>query len=253
MEHEPFMTGRSLVVVEFTTDIDDESWLKFYSSAKQMGRGSKIVIISRIAKISRFGTVKHVRLNSLSHEEYSYLFKVLAFGSTNPEEHPQLASVAKDLAATLEGSLITANVFADMLRKNQNVHFWLSILKRYRNVVENNISVFGEHPKNLMDKDHPIVITRFVSLSSSSQSSTTLRLMPPHSKIDDSKRELPKVMFGDLIAGSAVQLEEFELVAWDSRIPPYKRLVNLAKYCDEEKISQDHTTSPSSKRQRLDK
>ncbi|OEL26481.1 hypothetical protein BAE44_0012500 [Dichanthelium oligosanthes] len=247
MEHAPFMTGKSLVVVHFASDVDDETWLKFYSSAaKQTGIGSKIIVISRIKMLSRLGTVKPVCLNSLSNAEYSYLFKVLAFGSTNPEEHhPQLVSVAKDLAMALGGSLITANVYAHMLRKNQNVAFWLSMLQSYRNVVENNLSVFGEHPKNLMDKDHPIDITRFASMSSSA----TIRLMPPHNEIDHPKRELPKLMFGDLIAGSAVlPKEEFELVAWESRIPPYKRFVNLATYCDENTTHQQQHTPPPSKK-----
>ncbi|TVU31382.1 hypothetical protein EJB05_23065, partial [Eragrostis curvula] len=235
-------------------DVDDKIWQKFYSSAKQMGAGSKILILSRIAKLSRFGTVKPVHLNSLSVEEYSYLFKVLAFGSTNPEDHPQLAAVAKDLAASLGGSLVTANVYADTLRRNQNVHFWTNILKRYRNVIQKNFLVFGEHPKNLMDKDHPVDITKLVSLSSSLPSSTTVRLMPPHSEIDYSKKKLPKVMFGDIIAGRAIlPEEEFELVAWESRIPPYKRFVNLATYYDVDMASQNNTESPNNKRQRLDK
>ena len=182
MEHQVVGAGRSLVVVEFTSDVDKEGWLNFYSSVnKQMGRGSKIIIISRIAELWQFGTVKPVHLNCLSHEEYSYLFKALAFGSTNPEEHPQLAVVAEDLAVALGGSLITASVCADMLRRNQNAHFWVSLLKRYTNVVQKNFSVFGEHPKNLMDKERPIDITRLVSSSCSMPSSATLRLMPPHS------------------------------------------------------------------------
>ncbi|KAL6906229.1 hypothetical protein ACP4OV_003830 [Aristida adscensionis] len=254
VEYQPFISGtRSLLVVEFKSDVDDETWLKFYSSAKQMGRGSKIVILSRIAKISRFGTVKPVRLYSLSREEYSYLFKVLAFGSTNPEEHPQLASIAKDLAEALAGTLVVANVCADMLRKNQDVHFWLNILNRYRNVVQDNVSVFGEHPKKLMERGHPVDITRFVSLSSSSPSPspTMLRLMPPH--YTELHRELPKVMFGDLIAGLAVLPKgEFEMVTLESRLPPYQRFVNLATYCDGEKISQHCAASPSTKRQRSD-
>lgn len=243
---------RSLVVVEFTSDVDEEDWLKFYSSVKQMGRGSKIIIISRIAKLSRFGTVKPVRLNALSHEEYSYLFKVLAFGGTNPEEQPQLAVIAEDLAVTLGGSLVTANVCADLMRKNQNAHFWIRILKKYRNVVRKNLSTFGEHPKNLMDQDHPVDITRLAKSSSSLPSSATLRLMPPHTEVNDSKIELPKVMFGDLIAGSAVlPREEFELVAWESRIPPYKRFVNFATYGDEEPPTpQHHTASAGTKRKR---
>jgi hypothetical protein len=65
-----------------------------------------------------------------------------------------------------------------MLRRNQNARFWVSLLKRYRNVVQKNFSVFGEHPKNLMDKERPIDITRLASSSCSMPLSATLRLMP---------------------------------------------------------------------------
>jgi hypothetical protein len=245
-ENETFIqTGRTLVVVELTSDVDDETWQKFYSSTTaHIGRGSKIIIITKIQRITRFGTVRPVCLNSFSPEEYSYLFKVLAFGSTNPEEHPQLASIAEDIAAVLGGSMITANVYADVLRKNQSAKFWLSILKKYRYVVQSNFSVYGEHPKYLMDKDHPIDISNIAS------SPTPLRLMPPHREEDDSKRNLPKVMFGDLIAGSAIlPREEFELVAWESRIPPYKKFLNVAKFFDEMSLPQP-AVSPSKKRRR---
>ncbi|CAL5028075.1 unnamed protein product [Urochloa decumbens] len=249
-EKEPFIPERTLVVIEFTSDVDDDNWLEFYSSGKQMARGTKIVIVSRIEKLSRFGTVKPVYLKILSQGEYSYLFKVLAFGSTNPEEHPKLATIAHNLAAELGGSFISANMCADMLRKNQNIHFWRSIYEKYRNVVHKNFSRFGGHPKNLMDKDCPIDAT---SLASSSLG-TILRIMPPHDEMDDPKRELPRVTFGDLVTGSAALPKEFEFVAWESRIPPYKRFVNhgTTAHCDEE-IFQHQTGSPCKKRQRLDK
>uniref|UniRef100_A0ACD5Z5B2 Uncharacterized protein n=1 Tax=Avena sativa TaxID=4498 RepID=A0ACD5Z5B2_AVESA len=238
-EHEAFIQeGRTLVVVEFTSDVDNKTWQKFYSStAAHMGRGSKIIIITKVQKLTRFGTVRPVCLSSFSPEEYSYLFKVLAFGSTNPEEHPQLASIAKDIAAVLGGSMITANVYADVLRKNQSAKFWLSIWKKYSNVVRSNLW-------HLMDKDHPIDISNIAS------SSTPLRLMPPHSENDHSKRNLPKVMFEDLIAGSAIlPKEEFELVAWESRIPPYRKFLNVAKFFDEMNLPQP-AVSPSKRRRR---
>jgi hypothetical protein len=243
-EHQAFIQeGRTLVVVEFTSDVDNETWRKFYSStAAHMSRGSKIIIISKVQKLARFGTVRPVALNNLSPEEYSYLFKVLAFGSTNPEEHPRLASVARDIATALEGSIIMANVYADVLRKDQSSKFWFSILKRYRYVVQSNLSVYGEHPRNLMDKDHPIDISNIGS------SATPLQLMPPHREDDDSKKKLPKVMFGDLIAGSAIlPKEEFELVAWESRIPPYKKFLNVAKFFGEMSLLQP-AVPPSKKR-----
>uniref|UniRef100_A0ACD5Z4J4 Uncharacterized protein n=1 Tax=Avena sativa TaxID=4498 RepID=A0ACD5Z4J4_AVESA len=209
-----------------------------------MGRGSKIIIITKVQKLTRFGTVRPVCLNSFSPEEYSYLFKVLAFGSTNPKEHPQLASIAKDIAAVLGGSMITANVYADVLRKNQSAKFWFSVWKKYSNVVRSNLLEFGEHPRHLMDKDHPIDISNIAS------SATPLRLMPPHGENDRCRKDLPKVMFGDLIAGSAIlPKEQFELVAWESRILPYKKFLNVAKFFDEMNLP-NPVVSPSKKRRR---
>ncbi|KAM3223527.1 hypothetical protein ACQJBY_057094 [Aegilops geniculata] len=246
-EHGAFIpAGRTLVVVEFTSDIDDESWQKFYSSARGMGKGSKIIVISRIKNVSRLGTIRPMHINSLSLEEYSYLFKVLAFGSTNPEDHPQLSSVASELAVLMGGSLVVANVCADIFRKNQNVQFWQRILNKYRNVVANNLSVFREHPKLLMERDRQVDIAKLVS-----STSAPLRLMPPHCEDDDCARDLPKVRFGDLIAGSVVPpKEEFELVAWESRIPPYKKYVNVAKFSGEVNVS-ERAVLPSKKRRRF--
>ncbi|KAE8804071.1 putative disease resistance protein RGA4 [Hordeum vulgare] len=246
-DHGAFVpTARTLVVIEFTSDIDDVSWQKFYSTTRRMGKGSKIIIISRIESVSRLGTIRPMHLNGLSLEEYSYLFKVLAFGSTNPDDHPQLSLVASELAVLMGGSLVVANVCADIFRKNQNVQFWKHILNKYRNYLSNNLSLFREHPKLLIERDRPVDIAKLVS-----STSAPLRLMPPHCEDDDSTRDLPKVGFGDLIAGSVVPpKEEFELVGWESRIPPYKKYVNVAKLSGEVNVS-EHVVSPCKKRVRF--
>jgi hypothetical protein len=139
-----------------------------------MGAGSKVIIVSRFQEIARFGTVKPIILRSLSDAEFSYLFNVLAFGGTDPENHPQLASTAMELAMNVNGMLLVANMLADLLRKNQNVQFWFHILKMFRKSIEHNFSRFGEHPKQLVERDHPTDITILVA-----PSSATLRLMPP--------------------------------------------------------------------------
>ncbi|KAF7081479.1 hypothetical protein CFC21_085419 [Triticum aestivum] len=246
-EHGAFIpTGRTLVVVEFTSDIDDVSWQKFYSTTRRMGKGSKIIIISRIESVSRLGTIRPMHLNSLSLEEYSYLFKVLAFGSTNPDDHPRLSLVASELAVLMGGSLVVANVCADIFRKNQNLQFWQHILNKYRNFLADNLSVFCEHPKLLIERDRPVDIAKLVS-----STSAPLRLMPPHCEDDDSTRDLPKVRYGDLIAGSVVPpKEKFELVGWESRIPPYKKYVNVAMFSGEVNVS-EHVVSPCKKRIRF--
>ncbi|KAJ1295971.1 hypothetical protein BS78_01G263200 [Paspalum vaginatum] len=241
---ELFTRTRTLAIVEFLSDVDDDCWARFYSSSTCMGRGSKVVIISRLESVARFGTMKPIRLNNLPQEEYTYLFKVLSFGSTNQDEHPQLACIGMEIAKMLRGLLLSANVIADMLRKNLSVQYWLHILGRFRNVVESNLCEFGEHPKHLVDKRHPVDVTRFAPPSVHS----SLRLMPTRVESSTTVQiERSDATFGDLIAGSgrATALpKEFEIVIWRSRLPPYTTFVAT---CVKEKTQ---ISSLSSKKRR---
>lgn len=88
-----------------------------------------MIILGRSAGLEKFGTIKPVSLNSLAFDEYMYLFKTLAFGSTNPTDYPRLAAMVEEFATVLGGSFITANVLADALRKNLSAHFWLYRLR----------------------------------------------------------------------------------------------------------------------------
>ncbi|XP_066385073.1 disease resistance protein RGA2-like [Miscanthus floridulus] len=186
--------------------LKSSNFLNFYSDASsQMGAGRKVIIVSRFQETARFGTVKPIILRSLSDAEFSYLFKVLAFGGTDPENHPQLESIAMELAMNLNGLLLVGNMLADMLRKNQDVQFWFHILKRLRKSIEHNFSRFGEHPKQLLERDHPLDITMLVPLPSA-----TLCVMPSH----DETRILPKVKLADIVQGSTAILpnEEFQII-----------------------------------------
>ncbi|KAJ1295972.1 hypothetical protein BS78_01G263300 [Paspalum vaginatum] len=166
---ETFMPVRTLVVAESISDVEDSEWVKFYSAASHMGAGSKVIIISRFQEIARFG-------------RFSYLFNVLAFGGTDPENHPKLASIAMELAMNINGLLL-----------NQVIEFWFHILKRFRSSIERNFSIFGEHVKQLVERDHPTDITMQIS-----PSYAPLCLMPSHGDGSFFKKELPKVTFGDL-------------------------------------------------------
>jgi hypothetical protein len=42
----------------------------------------------------------------------SYFFKLSAFGSANPEDHPKLASVDMDMTVEARWSLMAANIMA---------------------------------------------------------------------------------------------------------------------------------------------
>lgn len=213
------MPLKTLITVEFISDISDCEWLNFYSLVASSGNGSKVIIISRLEKLARFGTVNPIELRNFSHEEYSYLFNVLAFGSSNPLDHPRLAIIGKEIARTLQGSLVAINIYANVLRNNFSVPFWIRVLNLYRGMMESNLSLYGEHPKSLLQKDGTIIdITAFCP--SLATNSLRITLLTGEKFKYDNKRELPVMGFGDIIAGSVTMPMKFQLV-WESRLAPY--------------------------------
>ncbi|KQK17423.1 hypothetical protein BRADI_1g34375v3 [Brachypodium distachyon] len=114
-------------------------------------------------RIARFGSVKPFFLNPLPYDEFWYLFKTLAFGSDDPAQHPHLVRIAEEFAEELQsgGSLIAANAYADVLRRNLNVQFWLCVLNRQRRVIQKNLSVHGVPPNLRFHQGHSIDITDF--------------------------------------------------------------------------------------------
>uniref|UniRef100_M8BNY9 Rx N-terminal domain-containing protein n=1 Tax=Aegilops tauschii TaxID=37682 RepID=M8BNY9_AEGTA len=233
-EHGGLMPGNMLVVVKLVSDVHEEDWAKFRSTvATSMDNGSKVIIISRLKSSERLGTVEPIFLNTLSYEEFSYLFKTLAFGSVNPAQHPRLARIADELAREFqsEWSIATANLFADIMRRNLSIHFWLCILSGLRRVVERNLSLFGEHPKLLAQRRHQIDVTdlvlhpmdsplRFVHSCTSGSSRTEVTV---------EREMLPRVRFGDLVMDPGVRPQgDFNVVVWESRLPPYTSFVHFA-------------------------
>jgi len=88
-------------------------------------------------------------LDLLSREAYWYFFKVMAFGSTNPADHPELASIVMEIAAGLERSFVGAHVICGFLRANMQRRFWNKILQCQRNNIDRNIRIlhmFGVCP-----------------------------------------------------------------------------------------------------------
>uniref|UniRef100_A0A0E0QW10 NB-ARC domain-containing protein n=1 Tax=Oryza rufipogon TaxID=4529 RepID=A0A0E0QW10_ORYRU len=161
------LSGKMLVVVEFVSDLNEKNWEEFYTSLAQMNEGSKVITISRFRKSEKLGTVKPILLDIHSHEELTYLFKTLAFGSANPMDHPRLLQVAEEFAMQLQlrGSLISVNICADVLRWNLDVNFWISILNRCITVAEKNFSLYGKHVRSLFEQGHRLDITNFASSS----------------------------------------------------------------------------------------
>uniref|UniRef100_A0A0E0M595 Rx N-terminal domain-containing protein n=1 Tax=Oryza punctata TaxID=4537 RepID=A0A0E0M595_ORYPU len=213
------ISGRTLVIVEFISDVDDNKWRTFYSSVANLNRGNKVIILTKIQKLVRFGTVKPITVDTLVYEEYRYLFKTLSFGSANPMDHPQLVPMVEEFAMLLQGRFIQANILADVLRKNLNVHFWLCALKGVQITVKKYLSMNGIHPHEHFDQGHPVHLTDYV-------------LYPADTTANAPNNDLPKLIFGDLLTGHIFPPKgNFNLVSWESRIPPYTSFVHMALFC----------------------
>ncbi|XBJ26480.1 hypothetical protein VPH35_003889 [Triticum aestivum] len=228
------LPGKILVVVELVSDVDEEDWAKFcLAVATSMDNGSKVIIISHLKNSERLGTVEPIFLKTLSYEEFSYLFKTLAFGSANPAQHPRLARIADELVREFqpEWSIGTANPFADIMRRNLSVHFWLCILSGLRRVVERNLSLFGEHPKLLARRRHQVDVTDLVShpMDSPLRVVASCTSGSSHTEVTVERELLPRVRFGDLLTGPGVRPQgDFNVVTWESRLPPYTSYVHFA-------------------------
>ncbi|KAM0852244.1 hypothetical protein ACQ4PT_051889 [Festuca glaucescens] len=230
-DHGSLLSGKVLVVVELVSDVDKEDWTKFCSTLASMHSGSKVIIVSRCKNSEKLGTVKPIFLNTLPYEEFSYLFKTLAFGSADPAQYPQLARIADELARELQSdwSLVAANLLADMMRKNLNLHFWLCTLSRMRRFVERNFSLFGEHPQLLILRRHQVDVSDFILHSAS-----PLRIVPScaagssRTEVTEERALLPKVRVGDLLVDPGLRPQgDFNVVTWESRLPPYTSFVHF--------------------------
>ncbi|KAI4968857.1 hypothetical protein ZWY2020_046187 [Hordeum vulgare] len=215
------MFGIMLVVIEFASDVDDDDWKKIHSFLVRMDRGSKIIIVSKIKRIARFGTVKPILLSGLSHDELRYLFKALAFGSVEPGEHPRLVQIADEFATVIHSSqvsLVATNMFADVLRSNLDVQFWRCILDKVARMVKRNLSIHGVNPTMRIEQGNPVDITD-IALHPLSMKPCSVNL--------SIKSVLPSVTFRELVTDPSVRPKgDFTLMAWESRIAPYKSFPN---------------------------
>nr|TKW16495.1 hypothetical protein SEVIR_5G302900v2 [Setaria viridis] len=206
--------GRSLIVMELAEDLvlGDRQWRKLYSSS-HMPLGSKVIITSRTEDITKLGTTGAIRLKYLTQEAYWYFFKVMAFGSTDPEVDPELASIAMEIAAELDGSFLGGNVISGILRANQHAQFWRKILKLQRDYVQWHLLLFGEHPHTLLQKKQ----TAYVWSLSNNSLRLKVLCFQTHSPLID----VPKTTLFEFQARNPEVHRELEVLVWKSRIPPY--------------------------------
>ncbi|CAM0882463.1 unnamed protein product [Alopecurus aequalis] len=207
--------GHSLAVIELAGDMDKETWRGLYSSAvKHMTPDSKIILTSRSDKIASFGTARALTLKFLPQEAYWYFFKTIAFGSTNPEEHPDLASIGMEIALQMNRSFVAANTVSSLLRDNLDSQFWHKMLRCLRDFASKHLSMFGEHPTDLLQKGRPVYLWTMA------ETKNVVVMRNIYQERSPQISELPKITAHDMVPGGVMSQGKFQAVAWRSGIPP---------------------------------
>lgn len=149
----PNKEGRILVIVELDRDFNGVVWQRLC-----MPSGSKIIVTSKSDKVVKYETTRALTLNSLSQEEYWYFFKILTFGSVDPEMHPRLTQLAMEISRMHDCNLTAACIVSCLLRGNFDIKFWHKVLIFLKECIQNHVSKFGECPFDHRNQIAPLHI-----------------------------------------------------------------------------------------------
>ncbi|CAL4947709.1 unnamed protein product [Urochloa decumbens] len=210
--------GKSLVVIELDGHVDESTLRRMLSTLRgaHTAHVGKIVVTSRSEKIASFGTTQALQLKPLPREAFWYFFKTIAFGSTDAEDHPELASLCMEMAGLLNRSFIGAYLIGGLLRANPCSQFWRKVHTCYRDFIRMHFLLLGEHPSDLIAKDRPAYLWRLTS-----KTGTALIVYSCYQTCSAREHDLPKITFSDVHIGSASPRGKFEVLVWRSQIPPY--------------------------------
>ncbi|XP_015694373.1 uncharacterized protein LOC102717661 isoform X2 [Oryza brachyantha] len=213
VKHQNYSSSkRLLIIIELACDICEQTWVSLKSLMSCSAPGTKIIITSRSNEIESLGTTAALRLDLLHPEAYWYLFKTLAFGSRDTDEHPRLASIAMEIAAEYRGSFLAAYIIAGLLRDNFSALFWCSALKHLRAYVRSQLRLLGDHPNNLLRKDQSVHCLRFAEASYP-------LWMSNYYETDSCPDRAPNI--SDIMLGGDTPRGRFEVLGWKSRMAPY--------------------------------
>ncbi|BAS99821.1 Os07g0117900 [Oryza sativa Japonica Group] len=215
---------RLLVIIELAEDVADDKWTMMCASLRScISAGSKIIITSRLEKIAKLGTTQPLRLKFLSREAYWYFFKVLAFGSSDPKEHPELASVSMmmfnvyfdhELYKNFTGPFMDLNIMASLIQATFYEGNWLSLHAHTRSYFLLRRGLGDDF--ELKTKCVPIpkkntVVQQYCVISD------YCRVGVAH----EEDQKVPKIDMQDVLSGRVAPDGRFDVVLWRSHLPPY--------------------------------
>jgi hypothetical protein len=126
---------------------------------------------------------------------------------------------------------VGAYSFANRLRPDLSLRFWLSMLNLLKKSTKKNLSLYGEHVYPFRQR-YPIDLTDFLP-----SSAAPLHIMPPRTEAEVSQRKLPKIRIKDILLNPSLRPRgDFDLVTWESRIPPYTEFCSYVPSCAQQQV-----------------
>ncbi|CAM0905226.1 unnamed protein product [Alopecurus aequalis] len=220
---------KMLVVIELEGDVDEVAWRRLYSSSRSfIPSGSKIIITSRSENITRLGSTHALWLKFLPREANWYLFKVLVFGSTDPEEQPKLASIAMEIFEEFfdlevfndfTGPITNSINIAAFLRANISIQHWRRILTCVKGNRQRNPLQLSSVPSDTsrVENKH-LYIQRVAKFTQDC-------VVDSHVRVGLADEDIPKITMDDVISGSITPRGRFDVVVWKSHLPPYSSYI----------------------------
>jgi GTPase SAR1 family protein len=216
---------KMLVVIELDGDVDDGAWRQLNSASRSfIPRGSKIIITSRSENITRLGTTHALWLKFLPREANWYLFKVLVFGGTDPEEQPKLASIAMQIFEEFfdlevfndfTGPIANSINIAAILRANISIQHFRRILICVKGNRQRNPLQLSSVPSDTCQVENKhLYIQRVAKLTQDC-------VVDSHVRVALADEDTPKITMDDIISGSITPQGRFDVVVWKSHLPPY--------------------------------
>ncbi|XP_072964082.1 disease resistance protein RGA2-like isoform X2 [Typha angustifolia] len=107
-----------------------ERWRELLAPLKYAERGSKILVTTRMQLVATMlNSVCPFSLHGLDNKDSWLLFRSYAFGSENPDDHPELQSIGNRIVERLKGSPLVIKVVGGRLSANPNAEEWHRSLK----------------------------------------------------------------------------------------------------------------------------
>ncbi|KAF0926064.1 hypothetical protein E2562_021780, partial [Oryza meyeriana var. granulata] len=152
---------------------------------------------------------------------------VLVFGSSNPEDHPDVASVSMDMFnyyfdheidKLFMGQFIDLSNLADMIQASLYERLRLGINKRIvaKEMMNQSLLSKGSHDSGLKSK--------FVFIPRIDEGVHYYCEIDDHCRValaHEEEEEAPQIKYKELFYGRVAPHGKFDLVVWRSHLPPY--------------------------------